>query len=130
VNTDQLINRSGLTYRQVDHWCARGYLRPDEAHPGVGYARNFTADEVRIAVVMARLTRKGISVETAECIARSGPDLGDGVEVFVDRDRTPDSPTSRDVQRAVVLLSRTIVRNPKARRLRALRAARKAGTHS
>jgi len=130
VNTDQLIRRTGLSFRQVDYWCDKGYLRPDAAHPGTGYARNFTADEVRVAGVMKRLVDAGLRVDVAERVARGHEEIAPGIEVLVDRDKHPDGPTSREIRRAAALVKREIVRSPKARRIRALREAQKVGAHS
>lgn len=60
----------GLTYRQVDFWTTRGYLRADEASPGCGNNRTWPQSEVRIAELMVRLTDAGLTVEAAHRAAR------------------------------------------------------------
>jgi DNA-binding transcriptional MerR regulator len=73
----------GASYRQLDYWVRRGYLRPEEATPGTGYARTWAPSELRVAARMARLVAAGLTLAAAEKVARaSGPmDLGNGVWV-------------------------------------------------
>lgn len=60
----------GMTYRQLDHWVSRGYLKPDNPHPGNGVARSFRAVEARIAAEMFRLVRSGTLPAVAAVVAR------------------------------------------------------------
>lgn len=70
--------RRGLTYRRLDVWTDRGYLRPaGDTHPGNGRVRQFPHSELRIAELMIRLTDEGVTVEAAAAIARNP---GDGAE--------------------------------------------------
>jgi DNA-binding transcriptional MerR regulator len=63
--------RVGLTYRQIDYWTTREYLRPEcGQNPGSGNHRRYPWSEVGIAQLMVRLTDEGIAVETAARIAR------------------------------------------------------------
>lgn len=62
---------AGISYRQLDHWCRRGYLHPD--HPGsYGVARHWTVDEVAVLVDMAQLVRLGFTARAAARLARDG----------------------------------------------------------
>jgi DNA-binding transcriptional MerR regulator len=58
----------GITYRQLDHYCRRGYLHP--AHRGSGYDRAFTPKEIEIAKRMVTLIRVGFTVAAAAAYAR------------------------------------------------------------
>lgn len=71
----------GMTYRQVDWWCRRGYLTPDNPGPGSGYRRTFPPQEVAVAAVMAALTAAGVSASAARRAARNGGLLAPGVRV-------------------------------------------------
>lgn len=63
--------RVGLTYRQLDFWTTRGYLRADVASPGSGRNRTWPQSEVRVAELMVHLTDAGVTVEAAARIARN-----------------------------------------------------------
>lgn len=64
----------GATYRQVDFWVRRGYLRPDDAQPGSGYARQWSDEELAVGARMARLVAAGLTPAVASKVAReSGP---------------------------------------------------------
>jgi hypothetical protein len=66
-----LMRLAGLTYRQVDHWCSQGYLRPPEPSPGSGAQRLFPPDEIRVAAIMGALVGSGVSVPSAARAARA-----------------------------------------------------------
>jgi len=61
----------GLTYRQIDYWCSRGYLKPDEANPGSGQRRVFPAEEVAVAIAMLAYMSVGLTVEGANRAAHN-----------------------------------------------------------
>lgn len=75
----------GITYRQLDYWCRKGWLRPDEANTGSGTRRTFPPDELRVAALMAVLTREaGLRPDRAEMFARQGwLDLDGGVRLVL-----------------------------------------------
>lgn len=82
----------GVSYRQLDHWCRRGYLRPLQATPGSGCARIWPAPERDVALLITRLQSVGVELSTAARIARSMADsgadraeLGGGVFISIDR---------------------------------------------
>ncbi len=83
MNTQTLCDVSGATFRQVDHWCRKGYLKP-VGGVGTGYSRDFPGDEVRVAKIMARLVSAGVSPEAAHRAARGDGELAPGVRVDVD----------------------------------------------
>lgn len=82
-----LIDRGVVTYRQLDHWCRRGYLHPKDPLPGSGNQRDWTADELRVAERMARLRRAGLDLEIAADLARSGEwpvSIGPGLTLMLE----------------------------------------------
>lgn len=90
LTLDQVLKR-GLTYRQLDHWTRRGWLRP--AHiGGTGNARVWSAAELQIADLMRRLTRAGLTPEVAAKAARSHQEgrllvtIGPGLVLAIDTD--------------------------------------------
>jgi DNA-binding transcriptional MerR regulator len=78
-----LVQVSGATFRQLDHWCRKGWLRP-EGGEGTGNFRDFPGDEISVAKVMARLVDAGVSPEAAHRAARNSGELAPGVRVDVD----------------------------------------------
>lgn len=62
---------SDLTYRQLNHWCDKGYLRPEGQGLGSGYQREWPVRERRMALMMSRLVSAGVArPELAHKIAR------------------------------------------------------------
>ncbi len=77
--------RAGLSYRQLDHWTTRGWLKVvGDAKPGTGNARSWLVGEDRVAGIMVRLTDAGIKPDVAEQIARGHHEIGPGIVVMVD----------------------------------------------
>ena len=76
---------AGLTYRQVDYWCRKGYLRPEcYPTPGTGQRRTFTPGEIAVATRIARLVAAGLAVKTAARVARAEwwpVEIGPGITV-------------------------------------------------
>ena len=72
MNGPQLAERIGVSYRQVDFWVSKGYLRP-ENETGSGIPREFSSSEIQVAVVMARLVAAGVRPSEAHLIARGDP---------------------------------------------------------
>lgn len=66
----------GLSYRVLDWWVKRGYLRPTLEFPdrpaGSGNRRVWSEEELRIARDMLRLRRHGYTVKMAAALARQG----------------------------------------------------------
>lgn len=62
----------GLTYRRLDHWTRKGYLRPRERPRDTsGYVRCWAPGEVPVAAVMMALTAAGFLPDTAAQVARA-----------------------------------------------------------
>lgn len=68
-----------LSYRQVDHWTARGFLVPEaREHARSGHPRMYPQTEVTVARIMAALVHAGVKVEAAAVAARSATTTSDG----------------------------------------------------
>jgi hypothetical protein len=80
---DTVLRRTGATYRQLDHWCTRKYIRP--GNPGTGTSREWPESEIKVAQLMVRMTAAGIPPRLAVRIARAGGNLeiGPGITVVV-----------------------------------------------
>lgn len=64
--TRDVMRLSGATYRQIDHWCRRGFLGERlTASTGSGYERTFTYLEVRQVVLGRELIALGVNPEKA-----------------------------------------------------------------
>lgn len=64
--TRDVMRMSRATYRQIDHWCRRGFLGERlQAVTGSGYERTFTYPETRQAVIGNSLVTLGINPEKA-----------------------------------------------------------------
>lgn len=74
----------GVTYRQLDYWAKRGFLRPGRENPdkpsGTGNFRDWPAEELRVAEDIGRLRRAGLALPAAERKARQGREA---VEAFL-----------------------------------------------
>lgn len=70
MNAPELVDNAGITYRQLDYWTRRGYLRPAELNPGCGRDRQYSLSETAVARRMGGLVGAGLTVESAASIAR------------------------------------------------------------
>jgi hypothetical protein len=69
--TEVLAAHPDLTYRQLDYWLGREYLRTaGEPHPGSGIQRSLTTKEVKVLEAMLSLTAVGVQPARASEIAR------------------------------------------------------------
>ena len=69
VTTPQVAERTGASYRQLDEWTKQGYLNP-VGGVGSGHARDWPAEEIRVADEMGWLTRGGMLPGPAHKLAR------------------------------------------------------------
>ena len=97
ISTPQVIAEAGVTYRQLDYWARTGLLHPVYLQTGNvgqgGQAREWSAEELRVARLMGRLTAAGINPRTAEQVARSPErrhELGPGIWIQVDQEAPGD----------------------------------------
>lgn len=96
VLTPSALERAGLSSRQWNYWCLRGWLQVPVAENG---RRAWSRREVRIALLMHRLTAAGFTAATAAEIAREvvvssrgAVALGQGLVL-----RVVEPPADRDV---------------------------------
>lgn len=73
----------GLSYRVLDHWTIRGYLRAANPGCGSGRRRTWPPGEVEIARLMWVMVQAGVGPAGAERAARGGGVLSDSVRVVV-----------------------------------------------
>lgn len=71
----------GVSYRQLDYWCRRGWLRPGNGGAGSGSVRHWPEAELDVAEKMSRLVAAGLTPAAAERVARGEPELAPGVRV-------------------------------------------------
>ena len=71
MNTPEVLAAiPGLTYRQLDHWLNRGFIKARNPHPGSGNSRSLTPGEVKVLKAMLPLVQAGIAPDKAAPIAR------------------------------------------------------------
>jgi hypothetical protein len=66
-----LIDDGRLTYRQLDHWTKRGWLRAEQPGQGSGYHRTWSREERAVAMLMLRFTDAGLRHQAAHDAARA-----------------------------------------------------------
>ena len=71
--------QAGITYRMLDYWTVVGYVRVvgDNAQPGSGFKRAWSAYEYQIARRIRRLTRAGVRLDVAAAAARKAVEVLD-----------------------------------------------------
>lgn len=74
----------GLSYRRLDNWTRRGWLRALNPGVGSGRVRHWPASELEVARTMLVLTGAGVDPSAAARAARDGGRLAPGVTVTVD----------------------------------------------
>jgi hypothetical protein len=88
IASEAVAAAAGISYRQLDHWTRRGYLRPAaDTGNGSGRWREWSTAELAAACLMAALTRAGLEPRAAALIARSGRsrvDLAPGIAIELD----------------------------------------------
>jgi hypothetical protein len=77
ISSPDAVAMAGITFRQLDFWARRDFLRFEQRQSrrgaaGSGCPRSWPAEEVEVARLMGRLTAAGLPLETAHRIARSG----------------------------------------------------------
>lgn len=70
MNSVELAEHLGISYRRIDNWTSSGYLRPSDPHPGVGHSRDYPPREVTVADRISGLIEAGLTLQTAAAIAR------------------------------------------------------------
>lgn len=82
VSSQEIVEQTPATYRQVHHWSSAGYLRPLNPQPGSGSNLTYPDEEMHVARAMAVLTKAGL-LPTAACKVARGIPLPGGVSVIV-----------------------------------------------
>lgn len=75
ADLDTVLRRTGLTYRQLDHWATKGYLQP-EGGEGSGRVRYWPEREVQVAAAMKRYVDAGLTPKAAHEAARNDGVVG------------------------------------------------------
>ena len=65
VTSRQLIQMVPITYRQLDHWCRRGYIPGHDGQPGSGSSRSFSKATVYHVACLASATKCGLALNHA-----------------------------------------------------------------
>lgn len=81
-----LTATTGVTYRQVDFWVRRGYIKPIQAGQGKGSGldRFFFAEDYAYAQKLARLVAAGCGIHMARAIMDKGYlELKDGYRLVL-----------------------------------------------
>lgn len=100
LRTDQIVGRAEISYRVIDHWTRRGYVRARERDRNTsGMLRYYDDVEVWVVCLMARLVRAGFTPAAAAVAARTvimgkvqALDLGPGLVLQVGTPISVDGP--------------------------------------
>jgi len=69
IRSVDLAHQAGISYRMLDHWTRRGWIRPRGGH-GSGFQRHFTPSETAVVCTAGQLVKLGIIPERAVQYAR------------------------------------------------------------
>ena len=76
MNSQEVCNYAGITYRQLDHWTTRGYIAPADAqdrNPGTGKVREWTRHGAETARRIRTLVELGFTLPIAVDVAHGPP---------------------------------------------------------
>lgn len=72
TSSTDVVAAAGLSYRKLDYYARRGYLRPEGNNNGKpGWRRYWPDREIDVAITLARLTDAGLGLDVAARAARS-----------------------------------------------------------
>lgn len=74
----------GPTYRQLEYWCRRGWVKPDNPGCGSGQRMTFPPAEALMALSMWRLVTAGLTPYAAHYATKHDGHLGSGVRVVIE----------------------------------------------
>lgn len=96
LTTQQLCTLTGLTMRQLDHWCRQKYVTPDPRPTGAmqGIPRTFSGEQVRVVKRMASLVGCGFTPSAAALLAAGHQDALMKVDLTLSALRVSLSATS------------------------------------
>ncbi len=72
VGANELMARSGASFRAIDYWTRRGFIVADDDAPGSGRPRTWPESEVAVATRIQRLRTAGLALGVAVRAARGG----------------------------------------------------------
>lgn len=75
--SEQILDLTGITYRQLDYWCRCGWLGDSLRWRGSGNFRTFTEAQAALIHVTARLIYAGFTASAAVRIAKEIDGLAD-----------------------------------------------------
>lgn len=71
MNSATLLTHCGLSYRQLDYACRKGWLKPDNPHgKGTDNGREWTNQEATVVMLASRLSGVGFPLQKAVELAR------------------------------------------------------------
>jgi hypothetical protein len=77
LTSSDLLDRAGISYRQLDYWTRAGILNPTNGgDPGSGRRRFYPTTELTIACLMRDLLEAGLNPRAAHTLARELADHG------------------------------------------------------
>lgn len=85
MKAKDLLRYASITYRQLDHWCTKGWLVPygrGSQNPGIGNDREFSREQADKARLMSCLISSGFVTHQAEKIAQAAA-VGHNKHIFI-----------------------------------------------
>ena len=70
ATTKQVAERANVSYRQIDHWVKKGWIKTQNHIWGTGDHREFSMQEETIVMTMAELIDIGFKADKAAELAR------------------------------------------------------------
>lgn len=86
-----LVEETGLTYRQLDWWIRQGYVACEDPTPGSGFTRVLTDEQADFVRTMSDLIKIGTGAAKAHDIATTLLDTGRLTlgQITITKERTP-----------------------------------------
>lgn len=69
-SSTEVCEKAGISFRQLDHWRSKGFVRPQREPRGPGDRVSYAQDEMQVAVSMGRLVAAGLELASAHDAAR------------------------------------------------------------
>lgn len=76
--TQEILDQSTVTYRQIHFWVGNGWLHPHNLGKGQGFPWSWSADEIEVARKMADFVSSGLTPPAAHHAARNDGQLPGG----------------------------------------------------
>jgi DNA-binding transcriptional MerR regulator len=83
--TEKALAATGISYRRLDFWASKGYLRP-EGGGGSGRARRWPEAELQVGARMGVYVDRGLTPAVAEYAARNNGQLPGGGRIVLEDD--------------------------------------------